>query len=136
MTSFPPTTCGSPSARVVKSAWIKFRTLRSTVWTLASSVVVMVGAAAAFSALQASQGTERGAPASILVFSIAASMASLAIAVLGTLVITGEYSTGMIRSTLAAVLRRLPALWAKGLVLAVSIFLASTLGVALSLAVM
>ena len=83
---------------------------------------------AAFSRLLAWQGTERGAPASILVFSIAAGMASLAVAVLGTLVITGEYSTGMIRSTLAAVPRRLQALWAKGLVRAVSIFLVSTVG--------
>ena len=37
----------------------------------------------------------------------------LAIAVLGVLVITGEYSTGMIRSTLIAVPKRLPVLWAK-----------------------
>src|SRR6185437_11850789 len=37
----------------------------------------------------------------------------LAFAVLGVLVITGEYSTGMIRSTLIAVPRRLPVLWAK-----------------------
>jgi len=96
----------------------------------------MVAIAAAFSALLASQGAAQGAPASILVFSIAASMASLAVAVLGTFVITGEYSTGMIRSTLAAVPRRLQALWAKGLVLAVSIFLVSIVGVALSLAVM
>jgi ABC-2 type transport system permease protein len=33
--------------------------------------------------------------------------------VLGVLVISGEYSTGMIRSTFAAVPRRLPVLWAK-----------------------
>src|SRR5260370_32772642 len=37
----------------------------------------------------------------------------LAIGVLGVLLISGEYSTGMIRSSLTAVPRRLPVLWAK-----------------------
>jgi ABC-2 type transport system permease protein len=40
-------------------------------------------------------------------------VAQLAIAVLGVLVISGEYSTGMIRSSLIAVPKRLPVLWAK-----------------------
>ena len=40
-------------------------------------------------------------------------LAQLAIGVLGVLLITGEYSTGQIRSTFAAVPRRLPVLWAK-----------------------
>jgi hypothetical protein len=40
-------------------------------------------------------------------------VAQLAIAVLGVLVITGEYSTGMIRSSFIAVPKRLPVLWAK-----------------------
>ena len=39
--------------------------------------------------------------------------AQLAIGVLGVLVISGEYSTGMIRSSFGAVPRRLPVLWAK-----------------------
>src|SRR4029077_8860229 len=37
----------------------------------------------------------------------------LAIGVLGVLLISGEYTTGMIRSTMAAVPRRLPVLWGK-----------------------
>ena len=45
-------------------------------------------------------------------------LAQLAIGVLGVLVISGEYSTGMIRATLAAVPRRLPVLWAKAAVFA------------------
>jgi hypothetical protein len=40
-------------------------------------------------------------------------VAQLAIAVLGVLVITGEYSTGMIRASFTAVPKRLPVLWAK-----------------------
>jgi ABC-2 type transport system permease protein len=122
--------------RVVNSEWIKFRTLRSTIWTLVATVLVMVGMVTLFSGVLASQGAGRGAPVSIDVFSIAASMASLAAVVLGVLVVTGEYSTGMIRSTLAAVPRRLPALWAKAVVLAVSIFVVSAVATGISLLVM
>jgi hypothetical protein len=42
--------------------------------------------------------------------------------VLGVLVITGEYSTGMIRSSFMAVPKRLPVLWAKGAVYAAVAF--------------
>ncbi len=44
---------------------------------------------------------------------------------LGALVITGEYGTGMIRSTFAAVPKRLPALLAKAVVFGVSTFVIS-----------
>jgi ABC-type transport system involved in multi-copper enzyme maturation permease subunit len=49
-------------------------------------------------------------------------LAQLAIGVLGVLVITGEYTTGMIRSSLMAVPRRLPVLWAKLIVFAAVTF--------------
>jgi ABC-type transport system involved in multi-copper enzyme maturation permease subunit len=49
----------------------------------------------------------------------------LAIGVLGVLVITGEYATGMIRSTMMAVPTRLPVLWAKVLVFACVVFVLS-----------
>ena len=45
-------------------------------------------------------------------------IAQLAIGVLGVLVISSEYSTGMIRASLGAVPKRLPVLWAKIVVLA------------------
>jgi hypothetical protein len=44
---------------------------------------------------------------------IGVATAQLAIGVLGVLMITGEYSTGMIRATFCAVPGRLPVLWAK-----------------------
>src|SRR3954469_9266655 len=50
-------------------------------------------------------------------------VSQLAIAVLGVLVITGEYSTGMIRASFTAVPKRLPVLWAKTGVFAVTAFL-------------
>jgi len=124
-------------ARVVRSEWIKFRTLRSTIWTLAITLALMVGIAALLSAVGASQSDgASGDGSSIVVITVATTMAQLAVTILGVLVVTGEYSTGMIRSTLTAVPRRLPALWAKGVVLAVSIFVVSSVAVAISLAVM
>jgi ABC-type transport system involved in multi-copper enzyme maturation permease subunit len=54
-------------------------------------------------------------------------LAQLAIGVLGVLVIAGEYSTGMIRSSLAAVPRRYPVLLAKALVFAVVVFIVSVI---------
>ena len=126
--------------RVVRSEWIKFRTLRSTIWTLAITLVLMVGIVTLFSAFFATEaGSAESAEAdggSIVVFMIATGIAQLAVTVLGVLAITGEYTTGMIRSTLAAVPQRLPALWAKGVVLAVAIFVVSTLAVVISLVVM
>jgi ABC-2 type transport system permease protein len=128
--------------RVVRSEWIKLRTLRSTVWTLAATVAVMVGIVALFCLMITAGGDGGGNHASgempngIIAFAIAANLAALVVAVLGVLIISGEYSTGMIRSTLAAVPRRLPALWAKGVVLAVSIFLVSAVAVGISLGIM
>ena len=134
---------------ILRSEWIKFRSLRSTVWTLAITVVVMVGLAVAFSWVfhahpdadtASTNGTTGAANArSMVLYGVGGTMtgiAELAVAVLGVLVITGEYTTGMIRSTLAAVPQRLPALWAKGVVLAVSVFSVSTVAVAISWGVM
>jgi ABC-2 type transport system permease protein len=152
VTTSPPATSaqGSPATgdirltfpRIVKSEWIKLRTVRSTVWTLAATVAVMVAIVALFCLMITAGGDGGGQHASgdrpngIIAFPIAATLASLAVAVLGVLVISGEYSTGMIRSTLAAVPRRLPALWAKGVVLAVSVFLVSAVAVGISVGVL
>lgn len=54
---------------------------------------------------------------------VGVNFAQLAVGVLGVLVITAEYTTGMIRATLSAVPKRLPVLWAKTGVFAVVVFL-------------
>ncbi|WP_024285390.1 ABC transporter permease [Cellulomonas sp. KRMCY2] len=118
---------------VVTSEWIKFRSVRSTAWTLPITAVLMVGLAV----LQA-WGTTQLEPAELFTTSAASIvtggwfLAQLAVSVLGILAITGEYGTGMIRSTFAAVPRRLPALWAKALILAVTVAVVSLVAVALS----
>jgi ABC-2 type transport system permease protein len=111
-------------SRVVLSEWTKFRSLRSTVYTLLVAVVLMIGLGALLSAVAASQPNGLDAGATAISTSLTGTFfAQLAIGVLGVLLITGEYSTGMIRASLAVVPARLPMLWAKLAVCAGAVFL-------------
>ena len=107
--------------RVLRSEWTKLWSLRSSVYTLLTAAVVMIGFGLIFSATQTASRSRAGPPgvsdpATVSLGGVY--LAQLVIAVLGVLLISSEYSTGSIRSTLAAVPRRLPVLWAKGAVLA------------------
>ena len=104
--------------RVVRSEWTKLWSLRSTRWALLISVIAMAGLGIVISAVQMAHWThmrprERASFNPVDVSLGGWHLAQLAIGVLGVLLITGEYSTGQIRSTFAAVPRRLPVLWAK-----------------------
>lgn len=104
--------------RVVSSEWIKVRSLRSTVYTLVVSTGLTVGLGLLFSAFIVARWGHLSALDRATLNPVGLSLrgvflAQLAIGVLGVLLITGEYSTGMIRATMAAVPRRLPVLWAK-----------------------
>lgn len=104
--------------RVARSEWTKLWSLRSTRWSLLAAVVSMVGIGLIISAVQMSRWSslsfhDRSTFDSIDVGVSGYHLALLAIGVLGVLVISGEYSTGMIRSSLMAVPKRLPVLWAK-----------------------
>jgi len=101
-------------ARVVSSEWIKFRSLRSSWAVLGGAVVGMV-----LIALLIAYNTRHITP-NIQANDLAASsplqgwyLGMYLIGALGVLFVTGEYGTGMIRSTLTAVPKRLPVLWAK-----------------------
>jgi ABC-2 type transport system permease protein len=113
--------------RVLHSEWTKFRSLRSTVWTLLVAVTLMIGIGALFSAVTASQYHSLSASDRAIFNPITTSLdgisfAQLAIGVLGVLLISGEYSTGMIRASLTAVPSRLPVLWGKLAVFAGMVF--------------
>jgi ABC-2 type transport system permease protein len=111
-------------ARVLLSEWTKFRSLRSTLYTLASAFVLMIGLGAMFAAITASQPTGFDPGTTAISTSLAGTFfAQLAVGVLAVLLISGEYSTGMIRSSLTAVPHRLPMLWGKLTVFAVVTFL-------------
>ncbi|MDD9206233.1 ABC transporter permease subunit [Georgenia sp. 10Sc9-8] len=119
--------------RVVRAEWIKFWSLRSTYWNVAVTVLAMVAMALMMSA--AATVSVDGAPAGpdgSVVIGLGYSFGQIVVAVLGALMITGEYSTGMIRSSLAAVPARVPVLVAKALIIAVVAFVLGVVGVALS----
>jgi ABC-type transport system involved in multi-copper enzyme maturation permease subunit len=105
-------------ARIVRSEWTKFRSLRSTNITLLVSVVLTVGLGALISAVTASHWAT-ASPADRADFNAVVTslngvnISQLAVGVLGVLLISGEYATGMIRASLTAVPKRLPVLWAK-----------------------
>ena len=105
-------------ARALRSEWIKMRSLRSSALTLAAGVVTMVGAGWIIGGVtNAYWSTLR--PEELASFSaidrtlVGYNLAQLAVGVLGVLLVTGEYATGMIRATFATVPQRLPVLWAK-----------------------
>ena len=107
--------------RILRSEWIKLTSLRSTLWSLALIVMLGVGLSLLVSSVGFGVGGEGPSapdPGIVLTTStIGVAFGQLIAAVLGVLVISGEYSTGMIRSTLAAVPARLPVLAAKAIVL-------------------
>jgi ABC-2 type transport system permease protein len=113
--------------RVIKSEWIKLRSLRSTIWTLLAAFIIVVGLGLAISAGQAHE-RDHGRNFDPLLSSLGGTfLAQLAIGVLGVMMITGEYATGSSRSTFAAVPKRLPVLWAKAVVYAVVAFVVMTI---------
>jgi hypothetical protein len=110
---------------VLKSEWIKLRSLRSTWFSLLAMVVVVIGLGTLFSAIRAHH-MERGFIGNPIEISLrGVFLAQLAIAVLGVLVITGEYATGMIHASVEAVPRRVPVLIGKAAVFAVVAFVTS-----------
>jgi hypothetical protein len=97
---------------VLRSEWTKLRSVRSTWWLLSTTVILTVGIA-----VFVSPGGTSGKPASPATFARSTEYGSvlgqLALLVLGILVFTGEYQSGMIRASLSVVPRRLLLLWGK-----------------------
>ncbi|MGA4855501.1 ABC transporter permease [Streptomyces koyangensis] len=97
--------------QVVRSEWTKIRSVQSTVWTLGLAAVVTIGLGALISALSKSE-YENLSPRGRLTFDptfisfAGLSLGQLAMVVFGVLVVSNEYSTGMIRMSLAAVPQR------------------------------
>ena len=111
--------------RVIRSEWIKLRSVRSTVVTLGLTAAAVIATGVLVSMLSngapiAADGEGIYDPAGNSLFG--ATLAQLVLGVVGALVVTSEYSTGLIRTTLTAVPRRLPVLWAKGIVVAAAAF--------------
>ena len=116
-----PATAAGPvtQVRVVRAEWIKLRALRSTWWCGLLAVVLIVGLGAAIAGSGAPYTISAGnsAAGGVSVSLAGVVIAQLVLGVLGVLMFSGEYATGMIRATLAVVPSRLPVLWAKLIVL-------------------
>ena len=103
---------------VVRSEWTKLWSLRSTRWSMLVSFIAMAGLGPLVAAVQMSRWSQLHLHDRLTYDAINTGvggyhLAQLAIGVLGVLVISGEYTTGMIRSSMMAVPQRLPVLWAK-----------------------
>lgn len=128
--------------RVLNSEFIKFRTLLSTLILLACTVLVVVGFGAlsawgtgqfAEQALNDPEATAafaaQGGDLAVGVPTSGIAFAQLILGSLGVLLMSSEFSTGMARSTFAAVPKRTPAFVAKLLVVMVTAFVVTAVSV-------
>lgn len=115
--------------------WTKLRSVRSTMWSLLLLAVLTLGFTALFSWLIVSQWSRDSAsqhqqtltdPVGTIL-GAGFQLSQLTICVLGVIVMASEYSTGMIRSSLLAVPKRSPMLWAKCAVFAAVVFVVAEL---------
>jgi ABC-2 type transport system permease protein len=115
--------------RVMKAEWTKLRTQPGALWSLLSAVILVIAFGILYSLLREARPPHGAAAAAsfdpVAVSLSGVQLAQIATGVLGVLVITSEYATGLIRTTLAAVPRRLPVLWGKASVLAAAVIAAS-----------
>src|SRR3954447_9289405 len=112
---------------VFRSEWTKLRSVRSTAWSLAAVFVFTIALADLTAAVVSNhwphmQAQDRADFHPLDVAQVGVQLAQLAIGVLGVLLITAEYSTGMIRASMSAVPRRLPVLAGKAFVYALVTF--------------
>ncbi len=119
--SAEPEVRGSLLPAVLRSEWTKLRSVRSTMWALLASVGITVGLGTLFSFAYTARYdrltlSERRTVDPTLLSLRGLFLSTLAMGVLGVLVITAEYATGMIRSTFAAVPQRRAVLAGKAIV--------------------
>jgi ABC-2 type transport system permease protein len=102
--------------RVIASEFTKLHSLRSSRFSLLIAVGLVVGLGVFIPWLSVSDLRDGTPAADYDAFERSIGgiyLAQIAFGVLGAMVVTGEYATGSIRSTFAAVPRRLPVLWSK-----------------------
>ncbi|MFB7595033.1 ABC transporter permease [Streptomyces sp. NPDC056160] len=124
------------ATQVIRSEWTKIRSVASTVWTLSLAAVVTIALGMLISGLTRSEfgnmpARERLSFDPTFVSFAGMTLGQLAMIVFGVLVVSNEYSTGLIRTSLAAVPRRGAFLASK---VAVAALLALLVGMATSFA--
>jgi ABC-2 type transport system permease protein len=111
LASLPPAAGQAGLRGAIASEFTKLRSVRSTYWTLGALFIVSVGLAVAITAGSAANfannpGNKAGFDATQTSLGAFFEIGQLIIAVIGAMVITSEYSTGMIRTSLTAQPRR------------------------------
>ena len=111
LASLPPAVGRAGLRGALASEFTKLRSVRSTYWTLGALFIVSVGLAVAITAGTAANlvnnpGNKAGFDATQTSLGAFFELGQLIIAVIGAMVITSEYSTGMIRTSLTAQPRR------------------------------
>ncbi|MFD1934021.1 MULTISPECIES: ABC transporter permease [Nonomuraea] len=123
---------------VLRAEWTKFRSVRSVRWCLAIFAMLAVGTSAivaAVSAVSPFGGETRTMGQVVAVVMAGNALGEIAILVLGILAISGEYRSGMIRTSLMSVPWRGRMLMAKTVVVAAATLVVSLAVTAISLAV-
>ncbi|QNE47223.1 ABC transporter permease [Glaciihabitans sp. INWT7] len=114
------------------SEWIKLSSLRSTMWCYGIIILINIGLGVLLAVSFQPQGASTAAIDQgywVQFSTIGIAFSQLVVSVLGALVITGEYGTGMIRSTLTAVPKRIPALISKAIVFSMVSFVISLVSI-------
>ncbi|MFD4576556.1 ABC transporter permease [Streptomyces sp. NPDC058417] len=124
------------ATQVLRSEWTKIRSVASTVWTLSLAVIVTIGLGMLISALSKNEFDDLSRDDKLsfdptFISFAGMTLGQLAMIVFGVLVVSNEYSTGMIRTSLAAVPQRGTFLAGK---IAVAAGLALVVGMATSFA--
>ena len=114
-------------ADTIRAEWIKFWTVRSTQWSVATLFLMGAGLTVLVcwaAAEDLGSGAAGEAAAAFVTWGLM--LAQIAAIVLGAMVVTSEYGTGMIRATLTATPSRGAVLAAKALVLTSTLFVVGT----------
>jgi ABC-2 type transport system permease protein len=122
----------TPLRDATRAEWTKLRTLSGTFWLLAAVVLATVALGLLASATVSCPAVGcKADPARVSLTGVEFGQAP--VAVLAVLAVGGEYATGMVRVTFAAMPRRLTVLAAKTIVVATSVLAAGTVAVGGSL---
>jgi hypothetical protein len=114
----------------IASEWTKIRSVRSTVWTLGIMFLLVIGIDL-LTAMAISGGTFTGMP--LLAPGLFGLMlGQICVITLGVLVITSEYGTGMVRTTMTACPKRGRVLVAKSLIFFTLAFVMTTVACSIS----
>jgi ABC-2 type transport system permease protein len=121
MTSLPPASGRAGLGGALRSEWTKLRSVRSTMWSLAAMASIAVGLMSliVWLRMRSWSSMDPGEQQNLLhrpvdiIIGRPVFIAQIAVVVLGVMVVSAEYTTGMIRSTLQSQPRRLTVLGAK-----------------------